>query len=86
MPTRTKEAAAETPRVSPVTPYLTCRGASQALDYYRRAFNAEEVSRLDAPDGRIMHACLLINGAHVRIPTDRDRRFRGIVTGDSELA
>ena len=67
MPTRTKEAAAETPRVSPVPSSLSCRCKSQALDYYRRAFNAEEVSRLDAPDGRIMHACLLINGAHVML-------------------
>jgi len=32
------------------------RGAEQALDFYRKAFNAEETLRMPGPDGKIMHA------------------------------
>jgi PhnB protein len=39
-----------------VTPYLTVRGAQQALDFYRRAFGAREIKRLTTPGGKIMHA------------------------------
>lgn len=40
-----------------LTPSLTVEGAEAAIDYYRRAFGAVEVSRSAAPDGvRIFHA------------------------------
>jgi PhnB protein len=51
------------PKVNPVpqgyhtvTPSLSVRGAEQALDFYRKAFNAEETLRMPGPDGKIMHA------------------------------
>ena len=48
-----------------VTAHLTIRDgkAAEAIDFYRRAFGAEEVGRHMADDGkRIMHAHLKING------------------------
>jgi PhnB protein len=39
-----------------VTPYLVVKGGSEAIDYYKQAFGATGVVRMDAPDGRIMHA------------------------------
>jgi PhnB protein len=41
-----------------VTPYLIIDNgrASQALDFYARAFNAKEIMRMPGPEGRIMHA------------------------------
>ena len=39
-----------------VTPHLIVRGAQQAIAFYQRAFGAEELSRLLAPNGRILHA------------------------------
>jgi PhnB protein len=39
-----------------VTPYLICRGAAKALDFYKEAFGAVEVLRLPMPDGSIAHA------------------------------
>jgi uncharacterized glyoxalase superfamily protein PhnB len=39
-----------------VTPSITLDNASAAIDYYKRAFGAEEISRMATPDGRIMHA------------------------------
>ncbi len=40
-----------------VTPYLVVRGADKAIEFYKRAFGAEEVMRMPGPDGRsVMHA------------------------------
>ena len=48
-----------------VTPYLTCAGAGEAIEFYRKAFGASEVMRLERPGGKIMHACLAIYGLHI---------------------
>jgi uncharacterized glyoxalase superfamily protein PhnB len=38
-------------------PNLVCSPCAEAIEFYKKAFGAEEVSRLPAPDGqRIMHA------------------------------
>jgi uncharacterized glyoxalase superfamily protein PhnB len=39
-----------------VTPSIVVRGAADALDFYRKAFNAEETLRMPGPGGKIMHA------------------------------
>lgn len=38
-----------------VTPYLIVKDAVKALDFYKRAFGATELLRLDNPDGTIAH-------------------------------
>jgi PhnB protein len=38
------------------TPYLICRDASSALEWYRKAFGAVEQVRLADPSGKVMHA------------------------------
>ena len=38
------------------TPYLICKNASSALDWYSEAFNAVEVVRLTDDSGKVMHA------------------------------
>ena len=38
-----------------VTPYLTCRNAEAAIDFYKRAFGAEELFRIGQP-GMVGHA------------------------------
>jgi uncharacterized glyoxalase superfamily protein PhnB len=44
-----------------LTPYITVRDAKGAIDFYKRAFGAEEIFRLvDPADGRIGHAELKI--------------------------
>lgn len=49
-----------------VVPCLTVDGAKAAIDFYKKAFGAEEVSRADAEDGkRLMHAHIRINGSDV---------------------
>jgi PhnB protein len=40
-----------------LTPYLIIRGAAQAIDFYKKAFDAKELFRMPAPDGKkIGHA------------------------------
>jgi PhnB protein len=44
-----------------VTPYLTVKGAAQALDFYKRAFGAKERFRMPGPDGKTLgHAEIAI--------------------------
>lgn len=51
------------PSTPPLVPHLICAGAAEAIDFYTRAFGAEEQMRLPGEDGKLMHACVLINGA-----------------------
>lgn len=39
-----------------VTPYLFIRGAAQAIEFYKQAFDARERMRMPGPNGKIMHA------------------------------
>src|SRR5262245_15661849 len=49
-----------------LTPHLVVKGASKAIEFYKKAFGAEEVGRLNAPDGKtVMHADLKIGDSHV---------------------
>jgi PhnB protein len=44
-----------------VTPHLVVRGASEAIEYYKKAFGALERFRMPGPDGKsIMHAEIVI--------------------------
>jgi PhnB protein len=42
--------------MSTVSPYLIVAGAEEAIEFYKRAFGAEELYRLEDPGGRIGHA------------------------------
>jgi len=46
-----------------LTPALAVRGAADAIEYYKRAFGADELFRVPAKDGRIPHAQLSIAGS-----------------------
>jgi uncharacterized glyoxalase superfamily protein PhnB len=43
-----------------LTPHITVRGAAKAIDFYKKAFGAEEIHRHGMPDGTVMHALLRI--------------------------
>lgn len=43
-----------------LTPHLVCTGAAAAIDFYVKAFNAVELARLPAPNGKLMHAMVKI--------------------------
>jgi PhnB protein len=48
--------------ISGIVPHITVDGAAAAIDFYVKAFGAEELARHPTPDGRLMHAALRING------------------------
>lgn len=50
-----------------VTPYLCCRNAARALDFYAKAFGATERLRFTDPSGKIGHAEIEIEGGAVMI-------------------
>ena len=76
--TRTKgavrKAAVQQKKVSPipagyhsVTPYLSIRGAAQAIDFYKKALGAKEIMRMPGPDGKVGHAELQIGDSRVML-------------------
>ena len=46
-----------------IIPHLVVNDASRAIDFYKKAFGAEERGRFKTPDGKIMHASIAINGS-----------------------
>ena len=46
-------------------PHLVCKGAADAMDFYKSAFGAVEMMRLPGPDGKLMHGSMQINGCMV---------------------
>jgi uncharacterized glyoxalase superfamily protein PhnB len=50
-----------------VTPSIIVRGAAEAIEFYKRAFGAEEVSRMTGPDGTVMHAEIRIGDSTVML-------------------
>ncbi len=53
--------------VHSVTPHLVCRDAAAAIAFYEAAFGAQEQVRLPGPDGRLLHACIIVNGSTVML-------------------
>ena len=52
---------------SSVTPYLIVSGAANALDYYKMAFDAQEIMRMPGPDGKIAHAEMQIGNSRIML-------------------
>jgi PhnB protein len=50
-----------------VTPYLTIKGAADAIEFYKKVFGAEETLRFAEPSGRIGHAEIVIGGSPIMI-------------------
>jgi PhnB protein len=50
-----------------VTPYLACKGAAQAMDFYKKAFGAKEMMRMPGPGGAIGHAEMQIGDSRIML-------------------
>jgi PhnB protein len=73
-PARAKARPARAKKVQPVpagyhtvTPYLTVNDGVGALAFYRRAFGARELMRMDAPGGKIGHAEIKIGDSVIML-------------------
>jgi PhnB protein len=56
-----------------VTPFLTIDGASDAIEFYKKAFGATERLRMPGPEGKLMHAEITIGNSVVML-SDAMRR------------
>ena len=50
-----------------ITPYLVIRKAADAIDFYKKAFDAVELYRMAGPDGGIAHAEIRIGDSPIMI-------------------
>jgi len=50
-----------------VNPYLTVDRAAEAIEFYKRAFGAEELTRMDTADGKVAYAELQIGDSRVMV-------------------
>ena len=53
--------------VGRVVPYLLVQGAADAMDFYAKAFDAEERMRMTMPDGTVGHGEIFVGGALVYV-------------------
>ena len=60
-------AKAAAPVEGGITPYLCCKGAAAALDFYAKAFGAVETLRIQGKDGSIGHAGITIEGSALMV-------------------
>ncbi len=66
-------------------PHLVCDPCTAAIEFYKKAFGAEEVSRLPAPDGRIMHAQLRIGKSLIYLVDDFPEQCGGKASSPKAL-
>ena len=71
-----------------VTPYLTIKGAAQAIEFYKEAFGAEEVLRLPKPDGKLAHAEISIGRSIVMLSDEAPdwKAFSPQTVGDTSVS
>lgn len=73
-----KKQASSRKKVSPipkgfhtVTPGLALRNAAEAIEFYKKAFGAKEKFRMPTPDGKIMHADIVIGDSHIMLGEEK---------------
>ena len=50
-----------------VTPHLVCAGAADAIEFYKKAFNAVEIGRMVGPQGKLLHGLIRIGDSKVML-------------------
>jgi len=50
-----------------LTPFLTVRDAMSAIEFYKKAFGAQERGVAKGPDGKVMHAELKIGDSIIML-------------------
>jgi PhnB protein len=66
-----KPAVAPVPPARGALPYLTAKGASDAIRFYQEMFGAELEFRIDDPAGAVMHAELSVGPCHFMLTEER---------------
>jgi uncharacterized glyoxalase superfamily protein PhnB len=63
-----------------LTPFLVCSPAADAIRFYEEVFGATVVSRMDGPDGTVMHAELDLGDGRLQL-SDPNEQY-GLVVPD----
>jgi uncharacterized glyoxalase superfamily protein PhnB len=50
-----------------ITPSLICKSSEKAIEFYKKAFGAEELMRIGRPGGGIMHAEIRVGSSRVML-------------------
>ena len=50
-----------------ITPHIVVKGAGPAIEFYKKAFGAEEIRRIAGPGGNVMHAEMRIGDSIVML-------------------
>jgi uncharacterized glyoxalase superfamily protein PhnB len=62
-----------------ITPHLVVKGAAKAIEFYKRAFGAEEIMRMPGPDGvSVMHAEIRIGNSILMIVDEMPQMERWV--------
>lgn len=61
-----------TPKLSP---YIVCKDAAKAVDFYVAAFGATVRERLEGPDGKVFHCGLLLDGGALMMIAEENPRY-----------
>src|SRR5947199_4925591 len=61
-----------------VIPHLVVKGGAAAVDFYKAAFGAVELFRMPGPDGKLMHASLVVNGGPLMLCDDMPEHCGGV--------
>jgi uncharacterized glyoxalase superfamily protein PhnB len=68
-----------------VTPHLCVKGAAKAIDFYKQAFGAEEISSMSSPDGRVLHAEIKIGDSIVMLADEFPEMGQPVTWGNSPV-
>lgn len=66
-------------------PHLVVKGASDAIEFYKKAFDAEEIMRMPHNDGRLMYAQLRVDGHPLYLTDDFPEMCGGVSRNPKEL-
>jgi PhnB protein len=50
-----------------VTPYLTIQNVPALIDFLKKAFDAKEAHHMAGPDGKVMHADVMVGDSHIML-------------------
>jgi PhnB protein len=63
-----------------VTPSIIVRDASKAIEFYKKAFDAKENSRMLGPDNRVMHAEITIGSSFLMLAEEMPGMNKAVET------
>lgn len=56
-----------------ITTYISVNNAKEAIEFYKRAFDAKEIGRINMPDGSIAHAELQIGDSRIMLAEENQQ-------------